>query len=69
MMTIERRLKLISILDKMERHPIVTKSMNAKDASRIKEKEITDIKDDKWSQEANGYEKKKSIIKKLECNE
>ncbi len=39
-MTIERRLKMISILDKMERHPIATKQMNVNDVSTIKEKKV-----------------------------
>ncbi len=42
-MTIEKRLKMISILDKMDRHPIVTKSMNVTNASKFKEKEVIKI--------------------------
>ena len=40
MMTIERRLKMISILDKMERHSTVTNAMNVTDASELKKRKV-----------------------------
>lgn len=58
-MTIERRLKMISILDKMERHSTITKAMNVTDASEFKKEKVTNIKNDNKSQEGRGYEQEK----------
>lgn len=55
MMTIERRLKMISILDKMERHPIATKQMNVIDVSVFKEKGIKELENNN-SKEGKIYE-------------
>ena len=50
MMTIERRLKMISILDKMERHPIATKQMNVIDVSVFKEKDIKELENNNYKE-------------------
>lgn len=59
MMTIERRLKMISILDKMERHSIVTNAMNVTDASELKKRKVNKIKNENKSQEVSDYEQEK----------
>lgn len=55
-MTLEERLKIISILDKMERHPDVVQAMNITNASKIHNKEI---KKDERTTKVNRYEKEK----------